>query len=72
MKTTIITVIVAALSISACGGSSTGGHSDLRGMSCGQLTTEMLTMTGATATEPYDIERVRAINLQRDIEGCWE
>lgn len=40
-------------------------------MTCDQLTAQMLKMTGAGATEPYDLEKVRAINQARTEGGCW-
>ena len=46
-------------------------RAELRQMSCDQLTAEMLDMTGTTATEEYDLDRVKLINQTRDEKGCY-
>lgn len=37
---------------------------------CDELTAEILTMTGANASEPFDAERVQDLNRDRDDLGC--
>jgi hypothetical protein len=68
-RITIGALVVLFLFIVA--GACTDSTNEYRGMSCTELTSEMLTMTGAYATEPYDLDKVRAINAARDSNGCW-
>lgn len=37
---------------------------------CSELTAEILTMTGANATEPFDAAKVQDLNRDADALGC--
>ena len=62
--------LLAVLALSATVGLSACTPNEFESMSCSELTVEMLKMTDWDATEPYDLDRVRAINDTRHEKGC--
>lgn len=60
----LLLLAITSLGLTAC---ESGEFAD---MSCQELTTQMLKMTGVDASEPYDLERVKAINEARAEKGC--